>query len=168
MTKSIPAGAFLGGLPVYLLGNLCPISERNKQVVSWGGFNPCCFLRNTRLRDPHHPSPAHAKHIISSQEKQIKFSRKNSSSKPSPSSVVAAYPSFPILSSSLIDIPKPPLHVTFPFKLAQHIRDMKVITMRTWVIYTKRSHVRPRSRDCWLLMQCTPKIPSPFDDALYE
>ena len=35
----------------------------------------------------------------------------------------------------------------FPFKLAQHIKDMEVITMPTWVIYTKRFYVRPRPKD---------------------
>ena len=52
MTKSIPAGAFLGGLPVYLLGNLCPISERNKQVVSRGGFNSCCVFAQYSFEGP--------------------------------------------------------------------------------------------------------------------
>ena len=42
-------------------------------------------------------------------------------------------------------------------KLAQHIKDMKVLTMPTWIVTAIA--IKPEG-DCWIC-RCTPKIPSP-------
>ena len=48
----------------------------------------------------------------------------------------------------------------FPFKFAQHIKDMEVVTMWTWVVSAITTHLRLRSRDL-LNLQVNSKNSSP-------
>ena len=117
-------------------------------ILAWG-------IHAIRVRLPASIPPLHIRSKSSFQEI-------NSSSYAfGPSSIIAIHPSFPILSrSSSIDIPIYRIaHTCYVFPYQRH-EGTNHADVRTWVIYSKWSHLRPRSRDCWL-MQCTPKMPSP-------